>query len=117
MDSGHNVFVSSPDAEKNLLLFCVGLEDWEKCAGKSKSALASITKGQKGNMASPLSPVTDGKTVWALFGNGDPAGARFRRQRSSGSGIWVREYGRFLDQLDRRFQPLLFDGRLYIQVV
>ncbi len=107
------VFVTSPDAEKNLLLFCVdrktGKVRWQK-----QISIGDITKG-KGNMASP-SPVTDGKTVWALFGNGDLAALDF-----DGKILWQRhlgeEYGRFSINWIYGSSPLLFDGRLYIQVL
>lgn len=110
---GDNVFVTSPDAEKNLLLFCVdrktGKVRWQK-----QVSTGDITKG-KGNMASP-SPVTDGKTVWALFGNGDLAALNF-----DGKILWQRhlgeEYGRFSINWIYGSSPLLFDGRLYIQVL
>ncbi len=110
---GDSIFVSSPDAEKNLLLLCLdrktGKVRWQK-----QLSTGDITKG-KGNMASP-SPVTDGKTVWVLFGNGDVAALDF-----DGKILWQRrlgeEYGRFSINWIYGSSPLLFDGRLYIQVL
>src|SRR5688572_29320562 len=68
--SGDSIFVSSPDANKNLLLLCLDRKDgkvrWQKQLG-----VGDITKGRTApNMASP-SPVTDGKTVYAFYGTGD----------------------------------------------
>jgi outer membrane protein assembly factor BamB len=110
---GDNVFVTSPDPEKNLLLFCfdrkTGKVRWQK-----QVSTGDITKG-KGNMASP-SPVTDGKKVWVLFGNGDLAALDF-----DGKILWQRhlgeEYGRFSINWIYGSSPLLFDNRLYIQVL
>ncbi len=110
---GDHVFLTSPDAEKNLLLFCLdrtsGKVRWQK-----QISTGAINKG-KGNMASP-SPVTDGKLVWALFGNGAVAALDF-----DGQIVWQRnlgeEYGRFSVNWIYGSSPLLYDGRLYIQVL
>jgi len=110
---GDHVFLTSPDAEKNLLLFCLdrtsGKVRWQK-----QISTGDINKG-KGNMASP-SPVTDGKLVWALFGNGAVAALDF-----DGQIVWQRnlgeEYGRFSVNWIYGSSPLLYDGRLYIQVL
>jgi outer membrane protein assembly factor BamB len=110
---GDSIFVSSPDAEKNLVLFCIDRKDgavrWKK-----QIATGDINKG-KGNMASP-SPVTDGKTVWALYGTGDLAALDFQ-----GNVLWQRhlgeEYGRFSINWIYGSSPLLYDGRLFVQVL
>lgn len=72
---GDTVFLTSPDENKDLLLFCLDRKDgkvrWQKTA-----ASGNIDKG-RGNMASP-SPVTDGKAVYALFGTGDFAAYDFQ---------------------------------------
>lgn len=110
---GDTIFVTSPDAEKNLVLYCINRKDgairWQKPVG-----FGDINKG-KGNMASP-SPVTDGKTVWVLFGTGDLGAYDF-----SGKELWKRQlgddYGRFAIMWLYGSSPLLFDGRLYVQVL
>lgn len=110
---GDSIFVSTPDADKNLLLLCLNREDG---AIRWQQALANgdITKG-RGNMASP-SPVTDGKTVFVLFGTGDLAALDFQ-----GKILWQRQlgadYGRFAIMWLYGSSPLLFDGRLYVQVL
>src|SRR5690349_19321260 len=62
---GDSVFVSSPNPQKILQLFCIdektGKVRWQKQVGSGNRE-----KGRK-NMASP-SPVTDGNSVWVLFG-------------------------------------------------
>jgi outer membrane protein assembly factor BamB len=108
-----HVFVSSPDAEKNLHLLALdrktGKVRWQKQIGTG-----DINKG-KGNMASP-SPVTDGKTVWVLFGTGDIAALDFE-----GKILWQRQlgndYGRFAIMWLYGSSPLLFEGKLYVQVL
>ena len=110
---GDAIFVSSPDAQKNLLLFCLDRKDG-KVRWQKQLATGDITKG-RGNMASP-SPVTDGQTVYALYGTGDLAALDFdgniQWQRNLGA-----DYGRFAIMWLYGSSPLLFDGRLYVQVL
>lgn len=110
---GDSIFVSSPDAEKNLLLFCLNRQDGS-VRWKQPLATGDINKG-KGNMASP-SPVTDGQAVYVLFGTGDLAALDFQ-----GKVLWKRQlgadYGRFAIMWIYGSSPLLFDGRLYVQVL
>jgi outer membrane protein assembly factor BamB len=110
---GDSIFVSSPDEQKNLLLLCVNRKDgsvrWQK-----QIATGNIEQG-KGNMASP-SPVTDGKAVYVLYGTGDIAALDFEGQI-----LWQRnlgeDYGRFAIMWIYGSSPLLYDGRLYVQVL
>ncbi len=110
---GDSIFVSTPDANKNLLLLCVDRKDgkvrWQKQLGTG-----NIEKG-RGNMSSP-SPVTDGKTVYALYGTGDLAALDF-----TGKILWQRDlgadYGRFAIMWIYGSSPLLHHGKLYIQVL
>lgn len=110
---GDHVFVSSPDAQKNLLLICLDRKDgkvrWQKTV-----SVGDKEKGRN-NVASP-SPVTDGKSVFVIFGNGDLAAFDF-----AGKELWQRhlgaEYGRFANMWIYGSSPLLFHGKLYIQVL
>jgi outer membrane protein assembly factor BamB len=110
---GDTVFVSSPDEEKNLVLIAVNRKDgavlWKKQIGSG-----DITKG-RANMAS-CSPVTDGKMVYAIFGTGDLAALDFK-----GNVLWSRnlssEYGRLSYNWIYGSSPLLFQGKLYLQVL
>jgi outer membrane protein assembly factor BamB len=107
------VFVNSPDADGNLLLLCLdrhtGKTRWQKQVGAGNR-----TKGRN-NLASP-SPITDGKTVWTSFGSGDLAAYDF-----SGKELWARhltrEYGRFAINWLYGCTPLLYQGRLYVEVL
>jgi outer membrane protein assembly factor BamB len=107
------VFVTSPDPDANLLLFCL-----DRASGKVRwqqtVAVGNRVKGFN-NMASP-SPVTDGKAVWSLFGTGDLAAYDF-----SGKPLWARsltkEYGPFVINWLYGSSPLLYKGRLYVEVL
>lgn len=110
---GDRVFVASPDADKNLLLVCLNRKDgsvrWQRTLGTGDRV-----KGNN-NMASP-SPVTDGQSVYALFGTGDLAALDF-----DGNILWQRnlgkDYGRFAIMWIYGSSPLLYKGRLYVQVL
>jgi len=105
------VFVTSPDPDKNLLLICLDRKDgkvrWQKVVGVGDKVVG------RNNMASP-SPVTDGKTVWVMFGTGDIAAYDF-----AGNQLWARnlckEYGRFAIMWLYGSSPLLYKDRLYIE--
>jgi outer membrane protein assembly factor BamB len=107
------VFVSSPDPDGNLNLVCLdrksGQARWQKPVG-----LGNRSRGRN-NMASP-SPVTDGKTVWALFGTGDLAAFDF-----SGKQLWARsltkDFGAFVLNWIYGSSPMLYKGRLYVEVL
>lgn len=69
----------------------------------------------RSNFASP-SAVTDGERVFFFFGNGHLVACDF-----SGKQLWSRsitkDYGDFAFQWTFSSSPLLYDGRLYIQVL
>jgi outer membrane protein assembly factor BamB len=112
---GDRIFVSSPNADKDLLLLCVNRKDgkilWQKVL-----STGDTTKGKTSpNMTSP-SPVTDGKSVYVLYGTGDFVALDFE-----GKILWQRnlatEFGRFSLMWLYGSSPLLFEGRLYLQVL
>jgi len=111
---GDRIFVSSPDADKNLLLLCYSRKDGSLLWKQQIAEGGDITKGRN-NMASP-SPIVDGKAVYILFGTGDFAALDF-----NGKTLWHRklgeDYGRFSINWIYGSSPLLFDGRLYVQVL
>ena len=108
-----SIFISSPDPQKDLLLICVDRKDgkvrWQKVVGSGDRE-----KGRN-NMASP-SPVTDGKSVFILFGTGDLAAYDF-----SGKQLWarnlVKDYGRFSINWLYGSSPLLYQGKLFVEVL
>jgi outer membrane protein assembly factor BamB len=107
------VFVASPDKEKNLLLLCLdavsGKERWRQVVGQGDQDY------DKNNMAAP-SPTTDGKTVVAMFGTGEIAAYDF-----AGQARWKRnlakEFGKFAIGYYYASSPVLYEGRLYVQVL
>jgi len=111
---GDRIFVSSPDADKNLLLLCYSRKDGSLLWKQQIAEGGDITKGRN-NMASP-SPIVDGKAVYILYGTGDFAALDF-----NGKTLWHRklgeDYGRFSINWIYGSSPLLFDGRLYVQVL
>lgn len=87
---GDTIFLSNSDGG-SIQIWSV---DRNKGTVKWKAKVAdSDDKVRKGNMSSP-SPVTDGKTVWAMSGNGQVRAFDF-----SGKELWHRDmwkdYGRF----------------------
>lgn len=110
---GNTIFITSPDVEKNLNLLCLDRRDgkvrWQKTVAIGDKVIG------RNNMASP-SPVTDGKTVFVMFGTGDFAAFDFE-----GKELWHRnigkDYGRFAVMWLYGSSPLLYKDKLYIQVL
>lgn len=111
---GDHVFVSTVDANKNLVLLCLNRKDgtrrWEHAVGVGTHA------GQRNNMASP-SPVTDGRRVIALFGTSEVAAFDMK-----GALLWNRNLGKdyggkFSLMWIYGSSPMLHEGRLFIQVL
>jgi outer membrane protein assembly factor BamB len=108
------VFIASADAQKELLLLCYDRKDgklhWQQSVGTGDR-----NNDQGNNMAAP-SPVTDGKSVWVMFGTGDVACFDF-----SGKKLWNRslakEHGKFAHMWLYGASPLLYKNKLYIQVL
>ncbi len=109
-----HVFVSSPDDKKNLLFFCLdrktGKVRWQKQVVEN----GDIEKGRN-NCTSP-SPVTDGKVVVVMYATGDVAAFDF-----DGKQLWTRQlakdYGKFQNMWIYGSSPMLYEGKLYIQVL
>ena len=99
------------NARDRLYLIAVDRETgeirWQRSMGRGNRI------GRKQNMASP-SPVTDGKHVWVVNGNGE-----LRCFDFDGKQVWMREmqkdYGKFGVQFGYASSPLLHDGVLYLQ--
>ena len=111
--SGGLVFVMSPDPESKQELIAVDRKTG-KVAWRQNIADGALAKG-RGNSTSP-SPVTDGKTVWAIVGTGQLAAFDF-----SGKEVWRRDlakdYGKFNINWVYGSSPTLFGGKLYVLVL
>ncbi|MEY2599368.1 MAG: hypothetical protein RLZZ142_1627 [Verrucomicrobiota bacterium] len=111
---GNRIFLSTSHRE-NQSLHAVCLD---RLTGKTlwESKVADgLKRDDKSNLASP-SPVTDGKHVIFFYGNGDLVAFDLE-----GKPLWKRniedDYGQFAFQWTFAASPLLFEGRLYIQVL
>ena len=112
--SGDTVFVSSSDLVAQGLMAMA----FERKTGKVlwKHAVAEGThRDEKSNFASP-SPATDGKRVVFFYGNGDLVAFDFK-----GNKLWSRniqkDFGEFAFQWTFSSSPLLYDGKLFLQVL
>ncbi len=120
---GNSVFVSSIDAgAKQLLALCLdrttGAVRWKQAVGSGYRPAGQGNEVQledKTTYASP-SPTTDGQRVIFFYGNGDLVALDFR-----GKKLWARnlqkEYGDFCFSFTFASSPVLFEGRLYMQVL
>ncbi len=108
-----SVFVNSPDADGNLVLLCLD-RDSGKIRWQQQASTGNRAK-TRNNLASP-SPITDGQTVWTIFGTGDMAAYDF-----SGKKLWERhltkEFGPFSIQWLYGCTPLLYKNHLYVEVL
>ena len=111
---GDRVFVSSVDSEKqSRLALCLdrktGKVLWQREIGPG------IRQDERSNYSSP-SPATDGKHVYFFYGNGDLVCFDLE-----GKQVWSRniqkDYGQFAFLWTFSTSPMLFEGRLYMQVL
>lgn len=107
------IFLTSIEGEQ-LLLLCIGTdgkEQWRQEIGKGNKDV----RGDEGNSASP-SPVTDGKHVWSFMATGDLACLTV-----AGKPVWnfnVQDrYGKFNIAFGMSATPVLYDGRLFLQLI
>lgn len=109
-----HVFVSGTDPDTEMLkALCfdrrTGKLLWQHDVSKG------LARMNKSNYASP-SPTTDGEIVVFFYGNGDLLGFNF-----AGKKLWSRniqkDYGSFAFLWTFASSPLLYDGRLYLQVL
>ncbi len=110
---GGNVFLTTPNAEKNLSVVCLNREN-----GSQRWAFDTGVPDKektRNNFCAPT-PVTDGTNLYALFGSGDLVALHV-----SGRQVWRRalhkEFGRFAIMWIYGSSPLLHEGKLYIQVL
>jgi outer membrane protein assembly factor BamB len=111
---GDRVFVSSADtANETLRALC-----FDRKTGKllwQHEAAKGLRQDSRSTYSSP-SPATDGKLVVFFFGNGEMA-----TYDLDGRELWSRniekDYGEFAFNWTFATSPLLFDGKLYLQVL
>ena len=120
---GDSIYLSSTDLEaKQLLAMCLnrntGAVKWKQSVGSGYHPGGQgndIQLEEKSNYASP-SPVTDGKRVVFFFGNGDLMAFDL-----AGKKLWARnlqqELGDFAFNFTFASSPLLYENRLYMQVL
>jgi outer membrane protein assembly factor BamB len=112
---GDRVFVSTTDsAAKSLLAMCL-----DRRTGKtlwSEKVADGYQRDNRSNFSSP-SPATDGNRVFFFYGNGELAAF----ECATGKKIWGRniqkDYGDFAFQWTFSTSPLLYNGKLYMQVL
>jgi outer membrane protein assembly factor BamB len=111
---GDRVFTTAASKAKDLLAICVDAKNG-KILWSDKTGTDRKTPGLNHNMASP-SPVTDGKSVFFLFGTGDMVAYDFKGKR-----LWARDiekdYGPFIMKWGYGSSPLLRDGVVYVLVM
>ena len=112
---GDRVFISTPDlASTTLRAMCLdrktGKVLWNHQVGEGR-----IQRDEKSNFASP-SPVADAERVFFFYGNG--ALVAFNHE---GKQLWSRsltkDYGDFAFQWTFSTSPVLYGGKLYLQVL
>lgn len=108
------MFLTSLDKQTQKLLgICIdnktGQVIWKKELGDG------FIQNQRNNLSAP-SAITDGKTVWFYYGSGDLAALTME-----GDILWKRniqeEYGQFNYNWIYGSSPLLYGGKLYVQVL
>jgi outer membrane protein assembly factor BamB len=112
-----NIFAVSQGSYGRLLLLNLAMKNgtvlWEKEIGRLENweGNSFFEKG----FYSLCSPITNAKTIWALFGSGDIAAYDF-----AGNELWkrnlVREHGFSENRFLNASTPILFSGKLYIPV-
>ncbi len=107
------IFLTSADGN-DLVLLCIntsGKQLWRQRLGAGNR----LARGDEGNGAS-ASPSTDGKNVYAFVGSGDLACFTL-----DGKPVWkfnVQDrYGRFRIQFGMHTTPVLYQDRLYLQLI
>ena len=111
---GRRVYVTSQTADKGLHVLALeadtGAVAWDSEVGRG-----ALHAHDLHNMATP-SAVSDGKSVWVLFGTGD-----YARLDLDGKVVWhrnfVKETGPIRTNHGYGTSPVLLDGRLYLTLM
>jgi outer membrane protein assembly factor BamB len=112
--AGKSVFLSSTDKRTQELL-AIGLDAETGAVLWQRSIAPGIGRDNRSNYSAP-SPVTDGRHVWFYYSTGELIAMDLE-----GTEVWrrnlQRDYGEFAFLWTYSSSPLLFDGRLYLQVL
>ncbi len=110
---GDHIFLTAQEGP-NCFLLCYGTDGKERWRRPMGTGKVFTRADEGGNLATP-SPTTDGKHVFAFDGSGflgcfDPDGKE----------VWkadIQKYGKFAIQFGVHWTPVLYKGRLYLQVL
>lgn len=107
---GDRIYLTTSDGDALALM---GLDTSGKVLWKESITGGNVTvRGDEGNYASPT-PSTDGKHVWAMFGDGV-----LTCRTPDGAEVWTvdlqERYGKFDIQFGMTSTPVLEDGKLYV---
>jgi outer membrane protein assembly factor BamB len=111
---GDNIFLTDIDGD-NAVLMCIGVDGslrWKEKIAKLGANRSG--KGEEGNEAS-ASCSSDGKHVWAFAGSG-----KLVCYTIAGKPVWeedIQKYGKFSIQFGIHWTPVLYQGKLYLQVM
>lgn len=109
---GDKIFLTSLNGDE-VVLMCVGTDGKEKWKHKIAGAVKA-GRGDEGDAAS-ASCSTDGKHVWTFVGNGTLVCYTVDGQK-----VWdadLQKYGKFAIQFGCHWTPVLYKGKLYLQVM
>jgi len=109
---GDRIFLTSMDGD-GVSLMCIGTDGKEKWRRKMGAGKAGY-RGPEGDDAS-ASCSTDGKHVWANVSNGTLCCYDF-----DGNPVWekdLQKYGKYNIQFGCHWTPVLYKGRLYLQIM
>ncbi|HEY1186354.1 MAG TPA: PQQ-binding-like beta-propeller repeat protein [Gemmata sp.] len=113
---GNKIFLTSVAGDE-IVLLCAGTDGKEKWRTPISATGATRYKNPSGADASDASAScsTDGKHVWAFSGNGTLACFTV-----DGKEVWkgdLQQYGKFRIQFGIHWTPVLYKGKLYLQVM
>lgn len=111
--AGERIFLTSADGD-DLVLLCASTGGEILWKNKITTGNRVVREGE-GNSASS-SPATDGKHVWAMFGDGTLVCYSL-----DGEEVWAKrlqeDYGEFNIQFGMTTTPVLHKGNLYLQLI
>jgi outer membrane protein assembly factor BamB len=104
-------------AGNEAVLLCIGTDGQEKWR-KSMATVGTKRYGPDQATSASSSPTTDGKHVWAYAGG--LQGGQLKCFDLAGNLVWeknLQNYGKFNIQFGTHWTPVLYKGKLYLQVL